>query len=75
MKQFSSLDDWFLEDTTPEEFEQLSGEERIKRIVESELSGVPAHELRPRVAKLNKAADEFLGDLRKLSDQQDPSKE
>ena len=38
MKQFSSLDDWFLEDTTPEEFEQLSGEERIKRIVESELS-------------------------------------
>jgi ABC-type Na+ transport system ATPase subunit NatA len=49
--------EWFLDDMTPEEFEKLSGEERLRKIMQHELKDLSGDELKARV-------DEFVKKLR-----------
>jgi hypothetical protein len=59
-----SQDEWFLDDMSPEEFEKLSGEERLRKLMEYELEGLSGEELEARVEAITKSADEFLKKLR-----------
>jgi hypothetical protein len=63
-------DDWFLDDISPDEFEQLSGEERLRRLMRHELKGLSGEEIQARVEEITKGADEFVKRLRlsRLSD-------
>jgi hypothetical protein len=56
--------DWFLEDMTPEEFEKLSGEDRLRKLMQHELKGLSGEELKVRVDEITKGADEFVKRLR-----------
>jgi hypothetical protein len=49
---------------TPEEFETLSGEERLRRLMEHELKDLSGEELEARVDEITKGADEFVKKLR-----------
>jgi hypothetical protein len=55
---------WFLDDMTPEEFEKLSGEERLRKIMQHELKGLSGDELKARVEEISNRADEFVKKLR-----------
>lgn len=62
---------WFLDDMSPEEFEKLSGEERLRKLMQHELEGLSGEELEARVEEITKGADEFVKKLRlsRLSDE------
>jgi hypothetical protein len=49
---------------TPEEFEKLSGEERLRKIMRHELKDLSGDELKARVEVISKRADEFVKKLR-----------
>ena len=66
-------DEWFLDDMTPEEFEKLSGEERLRKIMQYELNDFSGDELRVRVEEISKRADEFVKKLRLSRLKQKPS--
>jgi len=70
MTDTPSQDEWFLDDMSPEEFEKLSGEERLRRLMQLELDGLSGEELQARVEEITKGADEFVKKLRlsRLSD-------
>ena len=59
-----SQDEWFLEDITPEEFVKLSGEERLRKLMQHELKGLSGEELDARVEEITKGADDFVKKLR-----------
>ncbi len=61
---------WFLDDMTLEDFEKLSGEERLRKLMQHELEGLSGEELQARVEEITKGADEFVKKLRlsRLSD-------
>jgi len=63
-------DKWFVEDMTPEEFEKLSGEERLRKLMQHELKDLSGDELNARVDEITKGADDFVKKLRlsRLSD-------
>lgn len=56
--------DWFLEDMSPEEFEKLSGEEQLRKLMRHELKGLSGEELEARVEEITKGADDFVKKLR-----------
>lgn len=64
MTDKTSQNDWFLDDITPQEFEKLSGEERLRRLLQHELEGLSGEELQARVDEISKGADEFVKKLR-----------
>jgi hypothetical protein len=70
MTNMPSQDEWFLDGITPEEFEKLSGEERLRKLMEHELKGLSGEDLEARVDEITKGADEFVKKLRlsRLSD-------
>ena len=57
MTDKTSRDDWFPDDVTREEFEKLSGEERLRKLMEHELNGLSGVELEARVQEITKGAD------------------
>ena len=57
-------DEWFLDHMSREEFEKLSGEERLWKIMEHELKNFSGEELQARVDEISKRADEFVKKLR-----------
>jgi len=65
-----SQDEWFLDDMSPEEFEKLSGEERLRKLMQHELEGLSGEKLEARLEEITKGADEFVKKLRlsRLSD-------
>lgn len=65
-----SRDQWFLDDMSPEEFVKLSGEERLRKLMQHELSGLSGEELEACVEEMTKGADEFVKKVRlsRLSD-------
>jgi hypothetical protein len=71
MSDKTSQDEWFLDDVTPEEFEKLSGEERLRKLMQHELAGLSGEELEARVEEITKGSDEFVKKLRlsRLSDE------
>jgi hypothetical protein len=66
----SCREQWFLDDMSPEEFENLSGEERLRKLMQHELKGLSGEELEARVEEMTKGGDEFVKKLRlsRLSD-------
>jgi len=60
----TSTNDWFLEDTTREDFEKLSGEERLRELMAHELKRLSGVELEARVEEITRGADEFVKKLR-----------
>lgn len=56
--------EWFLDDMTREEFEMLSGEERLRKLMEHELKDLSGEELKARVEEITKHADDFMKKLR-----------
>ena len=66
----NNQDEWFLDDMTREEFEKLSGEERLRKLMQYELEGLSGEELQARVEEITKGADDFVKKLRlsRLSD-------
>ena len=59
-----SRDQWFLNDMSPEEFEKLSGEERLRKLMQHQLRGLSGEELMARVDEITKGADDFMKELR-----------
>lgn len=57
-------DEWFLDDMTREEFEKLTGEERLRKLMQHELKGLSDDELKARVEEISKGADDFVKKLR-----------
>jgi hypothetical protein len=70
MSEKTAEDEWFLDDMSPEEFEKLSGEERLRKLMQHELKDLSGEELEARVEEITKGADEFVKKLRlsRLSD-------
>jgi hypothetical protein len=70
MTDKTSRNDWFPDDITPEEFEKLSGEHRLRKLMQHELKDLSGEELEARVEEITKGADEFVKKLRlsRLSD-------
>ncbi len=64
MSDKTSEHEWFLDDITPEEFEKLSGEDRLRKLMEHELKDLSGEELEGRVDEISKRADEFVKKLR-----------
>lgn len=56
--------EWFLDDMNREEFEKLSGEERLRKIMQHELKDLSGDELKARVEEISKGADDFVKKLR-----------
>lgn len=65
-----TTDDWFLEDISREDFEKLSGEERLRKLMQHDLEGLSGEELQARVEEITAGANEFVKKLRlsRLSD-------
>lgn len=63
--------EWFMEDMTQEEFEKLTGEERLRKLMQHDLKDLSGEELKARVEEITKGGDEFVKKLRlsRLSDQ------
>ena len=64
MTDKTTHDEWFLDDMSREEFENLSGEERLRKLMQHELEGLSGEELQARVDEISKRADEFVKKLR-----------
>lgn len=59
-----SRDQWFLDDMSPEEFEKLSGEERLRKLMQHELRRLSGEELEARADQITNGADDFVKELR-----------
>jgi hypothetical protein len=59
-----SQDEWFLDEMTRDEFEKLSGEERLRKMMRQELKDLSGDELKAQVDEITKGAAEFAKGLR-----------
>ena len=59
-----SRDDWFLDDMSPEDFEKLSGEERLRKLMQHELTGLSGEALKACAEEIVRGADGFVKELR-----------